>query len=93
MNPLIALLAVGITFAALFGAGWLACRRMTDLYTGLFRGPELGWPRGVQEEEPVDWNWDPAPDAHREPAAPEAVIPTSRLSPSVGRGLARRARW
>ena len=93
MDPLIALLALLLVAAALVGSGWLACRGVDDILTGLFRGPDLGWPHGVQEEDPAPWNWAAS---HQEPAAAEYAEPHPRLAPlapQVGRGLARKGRW
>ena len=92
MDPLIALLALLLVAAALVGSGYLACRGMTDLFAGLFHGPELGWPHGVQEEDPVPWNWaagGPGAAAERVDTAAR----TSPLAPHVRRGLARKGHW
>jgi hypothetical protein len=79
----------------LFGAGFLS-----------YRDPGAGWPRGVQEEEPVAWSWsdgdrpDP-PDSGSDGAvsAPELIdisdgrVPATRVGrSSMVRGMARRRR-
>jgi hypothetical protein len=74
------------------GSGWLACRGPDDILSGLFRGPYLGWPHGVQQEDPAPWN---SAARHPEPAA-EAIEQRprmARLAPHVGRGLAPKGRW
>lgn len=79
----------------LFGAGFLP-----------YRDGSAGWPRGVQEEEPVAWTWTAGdkpkpPDigSGDDPSVPELIdmsgdaVPATRVSPSsVVRGLARRRR-
>jgi hypothetical protein len=79
----------------LFGAGFLP-----------YRDGSAGWPRGVQEEEPVAWTWT-AGDDSKPPdvgsddglSAPELIdmtgdaVPATRVGPSsMVRGLARRRR-
>jgi hypothetical protein len=90
MTALTALLALGLAAAVLFGAGWLACGRLAETYSGLFRASDLGWPRGVQEEDPVAWNWTPRPDEPVDAAPPPAA--TAPVAARVGRGPARRGR-
>lgn len=77
----------------LFGAGFLP-----------YRDGSAGWPRGVQEEEPVAWSWtkrvDPGPPdigSDDGPSAAEIVdisgdaVPAARVGRgSMVRGLARR---
>ena len=92
MDPVIALVALLLVASALVGSGWRAYRGLDDILTGLFRGPDLGWPHGVQEEDPQPWNWAAS---HPEPAA-EDVERQPRVAPldaHVGRGLARKGRW
>jgi hypothetical protein len=96
VNPLLALLALGLVTVALLGAGWAACHGMTTLYVGIFRGPELGWPRGVQEEEPVAWDWNAAARASTDAIAPHESAGVSPplvgdLPPALARGADRAA--
>jgi hypothetical protein len=68
VNPLLALVALSLLGAALVVVARLVVGRQGDLLAGLFRAPELGWPHGVQEEDPPpSWRWSP----RREPVAVE----------------------
>jgi hypothetical protein len=68
-----------------------------DALAGFFRPSsvtELGWPRGVQEEEPTAWNWDGRTEsevAGRTPERAEAptVVPVAF---HVGPGSSRDGR-
>jgi hypothetical protein len=58
VNPLLALVGLGVLGAALVIVARLVFGRQGDLLAGLYRAPELGWPRGVQEEDPPpSWRW------------------------------------
>jgi hypothetical protein len=92
MDPLIAFLALLLVASAVVGSGWLACRGVGDILSGLFRGPELGWPHGVQEDEPVPWNWTTS-SPERVAELLESGPRASPLRPQLGRGLARKGRW
>lgn len=71
------------------GAAWFASRGPGAL-GGFFRpagSPDLGWPRGVQEEDAPTWNWgDRVPPATR-PALPD---PLPGLVPELVDGPAER---
>jgi hypothetical protein len=61
-----------------FGAGFLPYR-------------EAGWPRGVQESEPIPWNWSAmgergVPPGDREPA-PDAGVEVIELEGETGAEL------
>lgn len=47
---------VALVLAALAGA---VVARAPDLLTGLFGSRQLGWPRGVQEDDDARWSWSP----------------------------------
>jgi hypothetical protein len=72
-------------------AAWFTTRGADALST-LFRPDRgLGWPRGVQEEEPTAWNWDrrtgpQTADARAEDPQPPAVAPVAfRVRPGSAR--------
>ena len=52
MTPLIALLGLALLVGGMISFARLGLGRQADLLSGLFRAPDLGWPRGVQEEDP-----------------------------------------
>ena len=60
--------------------------------SGMFSGDQsLGWPHGVQEEEPVGWNWDRSAAAPSHPSASAETqgLTVERVAFRVGRGPAR----
>jgi hypothetical protein len=95
VNPLIALLAFALVFGAMVGLAWLGLGRQGDLLTGLYRAPGLGWPRGVQEEDPPpNWRWSQrrereAVDDERDGLA--AMPPRTVVRAAAPRAAARRA--
>jgi hypothetical protein len=63
-----------------------------DAISTVFRPDRgLGWPRGVQEEEPTAWNWDRAAgsgvaDGRVDDPGPPAVAPVAfRVGPGSAR--------
>jgi hypothetical protein len=52
VHPLTALLALALLIAAIVALAWICLPGERELMSGLFRAPGLGWPRGVQEEDP-----------------------------------------
>jgi hypothetical protein len=90
--PLIALLGLSLVVAGVLVAAWLGLGRQGELLSGLFRAPELGWPRGVQEEDPPpNWGWARRPertpgDEHASPAAVGAATRPVRAQAVVRRG-------
>jgi hypothetical protein len=68
VHPLIALLVLALLIAAVVGLAWICLRGEGELMSGLFRAPGLGWPRGVQEEDPPpSWRRATPRDALRTP--------------------------
>jgi len=67
MPPLIAVVALALLIAAMVALAWICPRGEGGLMSGLFRAPDLGWPRGVQEEDP--------PPSWSQPAPREALLP------------------
>ena len=93
MDTLLSLILL-LALAAPVGlaAAWFSGRG-AEAMSSLFKTDRgLGWPRGVQEEDPVAWNWD------RRPAGPPPVgmQPRSpiveRVAFRIGRGSARGGR-
>ena len=81
MNPLTALSGIALLIAAMVALAWICLRGQGELMSGLFRAPGLGWPRGVQEEDPPpSWRW----------AAPREALPTPEPIP-VRPGATQRA--
>jgi hypothetical protein len=70
-----------------------------DALSSLFRPDRgLGWPHGVQEEDPPPWNWQPDRPARLDPSgtsASRADVPAAlaveRVAFRIGRGSARNA--
>jgi hypothetical protein len=95
VNPLIALLGLAIVVGAMVCVAWLGLGRQGDLLTSLYRAPDLGWPRGVQEEDPPpNWRWSPrvepgAVDDERDALA--AMPPRTVVRAAAPRAAARRA--
>ena len=73
-------------------AAWFSGRG-ADAMSSLFRSERgLGWPRGVQEEDPVAWDWDRGAAAARDAGSDTHAVSTA-VEPvvfRVGRGAARR---
>jgi hypothetical protein len=64
VNPLLALVGLGLLGAALLIVARLAFGRQGDVLANLYRAPELGWPHGVQEEDPPpSWGWSQGREA------------------------------
>jgi hypothetical protein len=83
-------LLLALAAPAGLAAAWF-CSRGPEAMGTFFRPDRgLGWPHGVQEEEPVAWNWDHRPAAPQ-PSAPEEA-PTPVVEPvafRMRRGTAR----
>jgi hypothetical protein len=76
--------------AAIAPAAWALSRLVKyDGFGGTFLGPnlELGWPRGVQEDDDVTWHWDRPAEGPLLPAV-AAVAPSPPVRPSVVSALA-----
>ena len=100
MDLVTAFFGLTLMVGGLIGFAWYVFGREVDHLAGMFRPPDLGWPRGVQEEDPPPaWNVWP----HASPMAVrvhEGGLWTDRLparspvSARVGRGSSRRhGRW
>jgi hypothetical protein len=75
-------------------AAWFSGRG-AEAMSSLFKSDRgLGWPRGVQEEDPVAWNWDHRPAAASPPSSSrQAGSPiVERVAFRMGRGSARGGR-
>jgi hypothetical protein len=77
-----------------FVAAWFSGRGAEALSTFFRPDPGLGWPRGVQEEDPPSWNWDArSGDSQDPPTAPSPPAEGTRAAPVAFRirpGSARR---
>ena len=68
---LTALPGLALLIAAIVALAWICLRGEGELMSGLFRAPGLGWPRGIQEEDPPpSWRW---PTPREAPRMPEPV--------------------
>jgi hypothetical protein len=68
VDLLTALLGLALLIAVMVGLARVCLGGEGDLMSGLFRAPGLGWPRGVQEEDPPPgWGWS---QRHEEPSRP-----------------------
>ena len=78
--PVLACLAFG---APLGFAGSLLFSSAPNFMAGLMSDgrTELGWPRGVQEEEPAGWHWDPVAAERRLPMEELAVTDPEAFDP------------
>ena len=74
-------------------AAWFSGRG-AEAMSSLFKTDRgLGWPRGVQEEDPVAWNWDHQAAAVPPPGSVPAPSPiVERVAFRIGRGSARGGR-
>jgi hypothetical protein len=82
VNPLLALVGLGFLGGALVVVARLAFGRQGDLLASLYRAPEMGWPHGLQEEDPPpSWGWsqrhEPAPIVELERDRVVAIRPRS----------------
>ena len=85
MDPITTIAGV---VAAIAPAAWALTRLLKfDGFGGTFLRPnvDLGWPRGVQEDDDVTWHWDRPEEARLLPAATHAPSPPVR--PSVASPL------
>jgi hypothetical protein len=78
-------------------AAWLVVKGPSGL-TGLFASQRLGWPHGVQEEDPPSWDWSamgrtegpeviPAPD--EPPPSDPISLPTTSWADQAVRARVR----
>ncbi|MFL5680847.1 MAG: hypothetical protein ACJ77B_09635 [Chloroflexota bacterium] len=100
MDLLVALLGIAAMAGGLVAFAWFVLGRQVEHLRGMFRADELGWPRGVQEEDPAP-TWNVAglsvagvgsldDDRAIAGGAPARV----RVEPQLGRGSSRRGgRW
>ena len=78
------MLLYGRLVAALTGAAF------ETLSTGFVAYREAGWPRGVQESEPVPWKWSSIPQQFVAGADPEpAPVPMIEVIEIAGRSEAK----
>ena len=87
MDPITTIAGV---VAAIAPAAWALSRLVKyDGFGGTFLRPnvDLGWPRGVQEDDDVTWHWDRPVEAPLLPAG-AAVAPSPPVRPSVVSPLA-----
>jgi hypothetical protein len=84
VNPLIALLGLALLVAVIVALAWICLGGEGELMGGLFRAPGLGWPRGVQEEDPPP-SWRPATPSETLPL-PEPVPVRGSATHRVVRG-------
>ena len=71
-------------------AAWLVVRGPSGLAGFFGPQPGLGWPRGVQEEDPVAWTWADRDEGDAPPLRPGTPNPTvERVAFRLGRGSAR----
>ena len=79
MDLLTALLGLALLIAVMVGLVWACLGGEGELMSGLFRAPGLGWPRGIQEEDPPPgWGWSQPRDGPPTPndaAEPRASMP------------------
>jgi hypothetical protein len=73
-------------------AAWFSGRG-AEAMSSLFKTDRgLGWPRGVQEEDPVAWNWERRPTAPPPPGSESPWPVVERVAFRIGRGSARSSR-
>jgi hypothetical protein len=87
LTPII-LVAIILIAAAGFGRLMAQLGLASDFLASLFVPPDrtLGWPHGVQEQD-TPWTWR-LPAAPTDPSDPTAPVPTQRIAPTIGRGMA-----
>lgn len=94
MDLLIALLGISTMAGGLIGLAWYVFGREVDHLAGMYQAPSMGWPRGVQEEDPPpSWSWRPSARAHADRDDPPRIaqLPArSLVAPHIGRGSSRR---
>jgi hypothetical protein len=98
MDPLSVMLLLALAAPVGLAAAWFSSRG-AEAMSSLFKSDRgLGWPRGVQEEDPVGWNWDhraaaglPAGSGPGGSEAPRWPI-VERVAFRVRRGSGRRRR-
>ena len=73
-------------------AAWFSGRG-AEAMSSLFKTDRgLGWPRGVQEEDPVAWNWERRPASPPPPGSESRWPVVERVAFRIGRGSARGGR-
>jgi hypothetical protein len=73
-------------------AAWFSGRG-AEAMSSLFKTDRgLGWPRGVQEEDPVAWNWGHRPATPPRPGTEPRSPIVERVAFRIGRGSARGGR-
>lgn len=97
MDLVTAFLGLTLMVGGLIGFAWYVLGREADHLAGMYQGSPMGWPHGVQEEDPpTAWSWRP-PRGHadRDDLLRSAQLPArSLLAPHMGRGSSRRqGRW
>jgi hypothetical protein len=87
LTPII-LVAIILIAAAGFGRLLAQLGLASDFLASLFVPPDrtLGWPHGVQEQD-TPWSWR-KPAAPTDPSDPTTPVPTQRIAPTIGRGMA-----
>lgn len=99
MDILTALLGIAAIVGGMVVFAWFVLGRQVEHLRGMFRVDELGWPVGVQEEDPPP-TWDLGTAGARvrratDDALAVADLPTrTAVEARVGRGTSRRGgRW
>jgi hypothetical protein len=85
------LTALVVLVIGTFAYAWLKSPsddREVDKFVGFLRYREDGWPRGVQEGEPIPWDWASmrergVPEVDREPA-PDAGVKVIDIDSKTG---------
>jgi hypothetical protein len=99
VDILTALLGISTMAGGLIALAWYVFGREADHLAGMYKAHDLGWPRGVQEDDPPPaWSWRSArPDADERgdrQSGAGAPFATAVTPPRIGRGSARRhGRW
>lgn len=97
MDLVTAFLGLTLMVGGLIGFAWFVLGREADHLAGMYRAAQMGWPHGVQEDDPPPvWSWrSPGDHADRDDPLRAAPLPArSLVSPQMGRGSSRRhGRW
>jgi hypothetical protein len=88
LTPIV-FVAVILFAAAGFGRLLAQLGLASDFLASLFVPPDrtLGWPHGVQEQD-TPWTWRLPATPPTDTGNPTAPVPTQRIAPTIGRGMA-----